>query len=209
MTASSTVAAFDFDGTLSRRDALVPFLRRVAGPAAVAMVFARHPVLVGRALLGDREPYKAAVLARLLAGRTVVDLEEAGRSHAAELERSGLRDDTLARLRWHQSQGHRTLIVSASLRYYLEPLAASLGVDHVLCTELEVGADGRLTGRLVDGNCRGAAKVARLLAWSGERPTVLWAYGDSTGDRELLAVANHPVLVSGRTRLTPVPAEFV
>jgi phosphatidylglycerophosphatase C len=139
---------------------------------------------------------KAAVLGQLLAGRSDAELRSAGRRHATWIERTRLRHDTVARLAWHRAQGHTTVIVSASLHHYLDPVAEALGIDHVLCTDLEV-EHGRLTGRLVGGNCRRAAKAERLLAWTGGLPHELWAYGDSSGDCELLALADHPVSVRG------------
>ena len=116
--------------------------------------------------------------------------------------RSWLRPDTLARLRWHQDAAHEVVLVSASFTVYLLPLARQLGVDGVLGTELAVGDDGLLTGALANANCRGAEKVRRLHAWlrerHGDRTNVeLWAYGDSPGDRELLADADHAVWVRG------------
>jgi HAD superfamily hydrolase (TIGR01490 family) len=96
------------------------------------------------------------------------------------------------RLGWHRSQGHEVVVVSASFTDYLRPVADRLGVDAVLATELEV-VDGRLTGRLAGANVRGAEKVRRLETWLGDEPAELWAYGDSSGDRELLARADHPV----------------
>jgi phosphatidylglycerophosphatase C len=119
-----------------------------------------------------------------------------------------LRPDTLGRLRWHQERGHRTVLVSASLRPYLEPLGAELAVDAVLCTDAEV-LDGRYTGRLEGPNCRAGEKVVRLQAWleaSGLTGARLWAYGDSRGDREMLASADHPVWVEAAT-VPVVPLE--
>ena len=96
--------------------------------------------------------------------------------------------------------GHEIVIVSASLDVYLEPLAPLLGVDHVLCTKLGVGPDDRLTGRLEGGNVRGPEKIRRVREWLGAGAVELWAYGDSAGDRELLAAADHPVWMHGRAR---------
>lgn len=196
---TSQVAAFDFDGTLTRRDTLVPFLRRVSGDRAVMSAFTRRSftglaVALGRA---DRDALKASVVGELLAGRVDADLAAEGERYAGEIVGRGLRPDTLARLRWHQAAGHRTVIVSASLAWYLRPLAAALEVDDVLCTELEVGPNGRLTGRLVGRNCRGPEKATRLLAWSGGQPDELWAYGDSAGDDDLLRLADHAHRVRG------------
>jgi HAD superfamily phosphoserine phosphatase-like hydrolase len=123
------------------------------------------------------------------------------------------------RLEWHRAQGHRIVIVSASLEYYVGPVGDELGVDAVVATRLEVGADGRLTGRYDGRNCRGAQKVARLEQWmeassgddqaragthagrAGHATPFLWAYGNSAGDRRLLSAADIGVDVGRLGRL--------
>jgi phosphatidylglycerophosphatase C len=191
----ATIAAFDFDGTLPRRDCMVPFLRRVAGSGAVVRALAVESPAMAR---GGRDGVKAGVLRRLLAGRSLDDVTSEGERFAAEILTHRLRPDTVAILRRHQAAGDRTVVVSASLRPYLEPVAAALGIDHVICTELEA-VDGVLTGEIVDGNCRGPMKATRLQAWrngsDGAEAAVLWAYGNSSGDAELLALATHGVRV--------------
>ena len=100
------------------------------------------------------------------------------------------------------------LLASASLDVYLEPLGELLGADGVVCTILEQGAHGRLTGRLVGENCRGGEKARRVREWlrsSGLEDATLWAYGDSDGDTELLELAHHAYRVDG-VRLEPEPA---
>ena len=129
------------------------------------------------------------------------------RPFAGEIASRWLRDDTVARLQRHRELGHAVILASASLDAYLDPLGAHLGVDAVLCTRLERGADGRLTGRLVGANCRGAEKARRVQSWlqsAAHQGAALWAYGDSPSDRELLATANHPVWVDeGRLPAEP------
>ena len=87
------------------------------------------------------------------------------------------------------------MIVSASLAAYLVPFAADHGFDHVIGVELETGPDGLLTGALARPNVRGPEKATASPAWfDGDEPDELWAYGNSSGDRELLAMATHPVV---------------
>lgn len=203
---SEVVAAFDVDGTLTTTDTFLPFLRTVLGPAAgVTVALWSAPLAVGVALrLASRDRLKAAVCDAAFAGRRVDDVARLGADHADRIRERWLRPDTVARLRWHQAAGHRTVLVSASLRPYLDPLAVLLGVDDVVCTDLGVGSDGRHDGSLVGGNCRGPAKVTRLYDHLGGRPGELWAYGDSAGDRELLAAADHATLV-GRSAVSAEP----
>jgi phosphatidylglycerophosphatase C len=134
-------------------------------------------------------------------------LDRLGSDFARTFVLPRLRDDTTARLRRHQALGHRVVLASASLEQYLGPLGTELGLDGVVCTRLERGVDGRLTGRLLGPNCRGPEKALRVRAWlsdNGLEDAELWAYGDSSGDTELLALADHPRRVDG-VRLDPEP----
>ena len=157
-------------------------------------------VVAGR---GGRDELKEHVLGRLLAGRDAGFVQGEGRRYADEVVAAGLRTDTVGRLRWHRDAGHRVVIVSASLDTYLARIAELLEVDGLLCSELEEH-DGLLTGRLTGPNCRGAEKVRRLRAWLRDDDAELWAYGDSSGDDELLAAASHSFLI-GRQPLSSVP----
>jgi phosphatidylglycerophosphatase C len=201
------VAAFDVDGTLSRRDTLLPFLQRLCGTQRLARALAANGLALSRMVAGraDRDVVKDALLVRVLAGRDAEEVAAAGATYAQFLlDHERLRPDTRHRLEEHRAAGHRVVLVSASPEVYLGPLGRHLGVDAVLASGLEVGAEGRLTGRLAGRNCRGAEKVIRLDAWLGDeaRPgTYLYAYGDSEGDRELLARADVGVRVRPRRPL--------
>jgi HAD superfamily hydrolase (TIGR01490 family) len=188
------VAVFDFDGTLTRRDSLLPFLRRIAGAWGFWFGIVRlAPWLIAYALrVIPNHRAKRAVLAHFLAGRALADVSESARRFSVQELNALLRPEAMARLRWHQAQGHRTVLLSASPALYLLPWAGAHGFDAVLGTELAV-VEGRLTGDLVGGNCYGPEKVVRLRQLLGDLGALhLYAYGDSRGDRELLAQADHP-----------------
>lgn len=144
-----------------------------------------------------RDALKVGAVGRLFRGMPQDQFNKLGADYAGTLHEL-LRPKMLERLRWHQSEGHATVIVSASLAAYLRPLATVLEIDDVLAVELQAGPDGLLTGRVDGGrNTRGPHKVSRLQAWIDSRfgPDIevkIWAYGDSSGDRELLAAADHP-----------------
>ncbi len=204
MTPRPIVAAFDVDGTLTTRDCVMPFLRRSLGAPTVMAALVRHPLrLVAALIRRDRDLLKELAVSAF-AGRSAAAVAVEGERFAAEVEEHSMRPDSIARLAWHRRQGHQVVLVSASLDAYLRPLGQRLGVDGVLCATLAVGADGNLTGGLVGRNCRGPEKVARLTTWLAGRDVELWAYGDSAGDRELLARADRPHLIGGMT-ITAVP----
>jgi phosphatidylglycerophosphatase C len=201
--ALTSVAAFDFDGTLTTRDCVLPFLEKLAGRSQLARGMMSDPFATAGAIVRrDRDRLKAIAVRAAYAGREALNVDRIGASFAEIIQRSWLRPDTFQRLEWHQRQGHRVVLVSASLGTYLRPLGKMLGVDAVLCTEVFVGPDGRYTGDLDGRNCRGEEKLRRLRAWLTEMQlenAELWAYGDSAGDRELLSAAHHHVFVKNCT----------
>ena len=210
--AQRTVAAFDFDGTLTQRDTLVPFLMRVRGRSPVLRALAAQSTTLLRTAAGreSRQRAKEALLIATVHGWWVDELRPVAQEYAAHIVTTQLRPDRLARLRWHQEQGHDVLIVSASPELYVQPVGELLGCTAVLATRLEVDRRGRVTGRLFGDNVRGAEKERLLREWLGpEHPkgTTLYAYGDSEGDAEMLAMADVPTLLKGKEKLDRAPQE--
>ena len=200
----SAVAAFDFDGTITRRDTLLAFLRHVrGGRRTAAAVFAESLTITGAlAGRGSRDLAKERLLIRLLAGHDLAELEQLADRFADVVVPSRVRPAMLARLDLHRRRGDALVIVTASPEVYVTAIGRRLGVDGVLGTRLEVDETGRLTGRLLGANCRGPEKVARLRAWLDERtsgtddgPPRVIAYGDSAGDADLLAAADVGILL--------------
>jgi phosphatidylglycerophosphatase C len=189
------VAAFDFDGTLTRRETLLPFLLYMLGTSAVARhALVLSPTLAGYALgLIRNDVAKERVLIRCLKGIGLDALQDAGERFAAEVLPGLLRDDAIRRVEWHRRQGHRCVVISASMEIYVRPWAIKAGFDDVIATRLEIQKNGGTAGKLYGANCYGIEKVRRLEALLGTREGYsLYAYGDSRGDRELLSFANHP-----------------
>jgi phosphatidylglycerophosphatase C len=189
------VAAFDFDGTLVAGDSFLRFLILAVGrPALAKAVVTTSPTLMRH----DRDLTKAAVLGQLLRGYPHDRVTNLGESYGIQLAKK-IRPAMASRLDWHRAQGHRLVMVSASLDVYLRTVGRELGFDSVLATQLEVDEAGLLTGRLLGANCRRAEKASRLRRWLADAnvqdPCELWAYGDSKGDTELLAMADHPTRV--------------
>jgi phosphatidylglycerophosphatase C len=187
------IAAFDFDVTITARDTFVPFLTTTFGKNTVRMTFLRLAPEAARVALGlsSRDRFKERLLRSLFMGQSVERLRAVGQEHAAEIMR-WIRPAARQRIDWHKEQSDRLVMISASLDLYLEPVAEALGFDDLLCTRPSVNHlvfDGGLSGN----NCRGPEKVSRLRNLLGDLSDFeIHAYGDSAGDRELLAVADHP-----------------
>jgi phosphatidylglycerophosphatase C len=201
---AARLVAFDLDGTITRGDCVLPFLARVGGRARLARVLAGSaPMLMAaRRDRSRRDGVKRALTRGLLRGRTVAAVEEAGARFAAHVVAHRLRPEVVERLRAHQREGDRVVIVTASLGAYARPVGKLLGVDDVLATELDQ-EDGLLTGELAGANCRGPAKVDRLRTRYGPAVRLAAAYGDSVDDEPMLALADVPHRIG---RVEPAPA---
>ncbi len=207
MSSCRGVAAFDFDGTLVPGDSLVRFLTRLLGRRRFTRVLAEAaPAMLAGYQREGRDGSKAALLARALAGQARRHVASVGQEFGAGLA-NRIRPEMATRLAWHRQQGHRQVLVSASLAVYLEPFGRLAGFDEVIATRLETGSDGLLTGRMDGPNVRAQQKALLLRAALGPGPVEVWAYGDSAGDREMLEMADHPTHVTRRvlrrTRIAP------
>jgi HAD superfamily hydrolase (TIGR01490 family) len=208
----AVVVAFDLDGTLTVRDAVMPFFRKVGGTRKLLVESLRNlPALVSAFAKRDRDTAKEIAAGAIFRGVQQKVLEEQGQLMARRIAGSWLREDVLARLRWHQEQGHYIVIVSASFGAYVGPLGSRLGVNQVIATELLFDVVGICTGELAGGNCRGEEKARRLknhLDESFATWELCWAYGDSSGDTAMLAMAENSVNVA-RLNLTPCAENLV
>jgi phosphatidylglycerophosphatase C len=190
------IAAFDVDGTLTRRDCVVPFMREIAGTPVVVSRLLRAPARLGSAAWRrDRDDLKAMSAGAAFRGVAFTDLQASAERFAERVHREWLRSEIVEHLDDHRRSNDVVVLVSASFEVYVEPLARRLGAHHALASRLEVDETGRLTGALEGPNCRGPEKVRRLHEWlesahGGRSAVHVTAYGDSPGDRELLADAD-------------------
>jgi len=190
----TTIAAFDFDGTLTTRDSLFRFIawRRRRAQLALDLVMTLPLLALYSARLVGNEDHKMALFARAFRGMPADAYERWAHDFARGEIPPMIRAEALERVRFHQQRGDRVVIVSASPTDWIVPWAASEGITEVIGNPAQV-SDGKVTGRLAGANCYGPEKVRRLLALNPERESyTLFAYGDGRGDRELLAAADHP-----------------
>ena len=185
------VYAFDFDGTLTRRDTLIEFIRFVKGDKAFLLCFLRYSPLLVLMKLGLYPNWKAKqrVFSHCFRGMAVDTFNSLCSRFACDKARL-MRPKGMKKLREVLAEGGKVVVVSASVNNWVEPFFAGIGGVYVVGTMVEE-REGVLTGRCLTKNCYGEEKVTRLLQLFPER-TQYWltAYGDSRGDFELLDFAN-------------------
>lgn len=191
------VAFFDFDGTLTTGDTLMPFIKFVVGkPTYYAKLILLSPILIAYfAKLLRNDIAKQIVLKQYLAGYHIDELFMRGRRFSEEVAPAMLRPEGMERLRWHQAQGHECVLVSASMDVYLEAWAESEQFSTVICTSLEQGAEGHVSGNISGENCHGEVKRRRISKWlSKAKSGRTYGYGDSSGDYAMLELLDEGMI---------------
>jgi phosphatidylglycerophosphatase C len=200
------LAIFDLDGTITRRDTLVPF---------IAGFLWRHPwrlwrwlpclVPLFRYAAGprDRGALKSSVIRWTLGAVTNANLTAWAVRYTRRLLQEGLYAEALECISAHRRNHDHLVLLSASPDLYAPEIAQALGFDACICTEVLWRGDGRLDGALASANRRGAEKarcVGMLLA--EQQPLLSYAYGNSPADLE------HLRMVSAGTYVNGSPAEL-
>jgi len=192
-----TVAAFDFDGTLTSIDSLFFFLLHSQGAFKTLTKLGKH--LPSLALYGlnrmSNHNIKEIILTEFFKNADEEEMKALGKAFADQAIDRLIKTTGFKKLQWHKSMGHHTVLVSATLDIYTMPWGFRHGFDHIISTQLELTPEKKLTGKLLGKNCWGPEKTRRLIEHLekeiGPRDSyLLYAYGDSTGDRDLLEIAD-------------------
>lgn len=186
------IALFDLDGTLTRADTMLEFLYFVQGRARTWLALVSILPLWCRARLGwapDDAPKKALVR-RVFASQPVGPWEEQAQRFTRERLPQLLRPGALERIGDLRREGLHVALVTASCGLWVRPWCQHHGLD---CIATELEREGAcFTGRLATPNCKGGEKVRRIQAhWEHTAVAYIHAYGDTPGDKPMLALAAH------------------
>jgi phosphatidylglycerophosphatase C len=185
------IVAFDFDGTLTVRDSFSAFLKWRAGPGRWVAGCARlFPDSASYLFHRNRGRMKAAAVREFLSGAPREQLEKEAKAFANYASATLFRPDALATWRRWQQRGARMVIVTASPDIIVAPFARGLGCDKLIASGIAFDQGDRAIGTLAGPNCRGPEKVRRLREVFGEDLRLTAAYGDTSGDREMLKIAD-------------------
>lgn len=191
---NSNIAVFDFDGTLTTKDTLLPFLSWTHDLKDLMLGSVKQGPAIVSYLTGNCSNHwiKEKLLTQFYKGWPVEKFRTVATEYAHGILPTLIDPEALERLKWHQLQGHSVIILSAALYPYLSSWAKTVQVGHVLATRVEM-QQGRITGKLKGKSCYGVEKVNQLKLLLGSLGDYyIYAYGDSKGDREMLAIADEP-----------------
>ena len=186
------LALFDFDGTLTTRDTFLDFHRFFWGNRLFLRALAGAATKCSLSLRFDRNFLKEAFLTLLWKDVPHENYLAGAFRYAGNQVKGLLAPLAMSVFLRHIERGHNVYVVTASMKDWVEPWASEYGAS-VVGTELET-ANGILTGRMKGANCRGAEKTRRIAEVVDLNDyDKIYAYGNSSGDREMLLLADEKV----------------
>ncbi len=207
------ISVFDLDRTLTRRATYSSFLFFAAcklSPLRLLLLPAVLAIMIGYGLkLISRKRLKELMFSLML-GRKILKgrLEPVVAAFAATTHAHNVPAAACAQLAEERGHGRRILIASASHLFYLEAIAARLGVDEVIGTA-SVWDGEWLTSRIRGENCYGLAKLTILKDYFEqqgiERDSChIRFYSDHLSDRACFEWADEPIAVNPSSALDRV-----
>ena len=200
---AGALAVFDLDGTLTRRDTLLPY---VAGflrehPARVPGVANVVPTLLRFGLRkADRGELKSSFIRSTLGGVSRGEIGDWTARFVPRLLEHGLFEGALDCLARHRARGDTLVLMSASVDLYVPQIGRALGFHETLCTPVRWDGE-RLDGALAGPNLRGDEKARALKELRNRYPeAAVTAYGNAASDLGHLCLAERGVLVNGGLR---------
>ena len=197
------VAYFDFDGTLTTKDTLVPFVLYATGWIKFILNLPRICIVVFLYLFKfiDNENAKERFLTIMLKGVSEDNLELEAKNFSLTKLDKYIKPEIYTKLEYHQEHKHNVILISANLAIYLRYWIKKHSLTDVIATEIEF-INGVTTGRLATRNCYGEQKNIRLKKYLADKNlnfVYSYGYGNSAGDFELLKAVDEGYWVTDGT----------
>jgi HAD superfamily hydrolase (TIGR01490 family) len=191
LTSVNNLVLFDFDGTLTSRDTLIEFIRyfRGSGRLYLGFVLLSPLLILYKVGLIKNWKMKQMLMHYFFGGTPVNEFQELCNSFVSEKIPRYIRKEALERIMHYKSKGDDVYIISASPENWVRIYSETLSIG-CIATRLEV-MEGAVTGKILGKNCYGPEKVKRIKALVDiSKYASIIAFGDSRGDKEMLALAH-------------------
>jgi len=185
------IAFFDFDGTLTAKDSMIDFIQYAVGRRSYYLgLLSISPILAAYKLnLISNHVAKERFIAFFFKEWDFLRFQKIADKYSIERIDKIIRPKAMEKIIWHQGQGHKVVVVSASIECWLKKWCEKNNVD-LIATQLEIKKD-KITGKFATKNCYGIEKVNRIKKkYDLSEFDFIYAYGDSPGDKDMLSIAN-------------------
>ena len=185
------IAFFDFDGTIIDSDSFIEFIIMSRGRFS----FYKGIFLLSPSLL----KYKLNLIPNYIAKEKLFsyffkDMDENefnnyARKYSLNQIDKIVKEEAKKKIEWHKRCGDEVVIVSASIENWIEPWCRANNVN-LIATKIKI-RDGIITGEFLSKNCYGIEKANRIKKiYNLNLYKSKFAYGDSSGDIEMLNLAD-------------------
>lgn len=181
---------FDFDGTITTKDTFLEFIRYYHGSRGLYTGFLIHsPWLVLMKLkMFPNWKAKERILQHFFAGEPVERFAQKSQEFCEKVVPQLVRPGAIETIKAYLEENAAVVVVSASAENWVEPWCRSLNLN-CLATRLETNGS-TLTGKISGVNCYGPEKEKRIRScYNLSDYDEIIAYGDTSGDLEMLALA--------------------
>lgn len=192
-TNTKKLVLFDFDGTITAKDTLIEFVRFYRGKNQYffGMVMLAPILALYATRLIPNWKAKQYFLSRYFKGEKISEFNIRCQKFSTGILPSLIRPQALKAIQAYRNENNVTLaVVTASAENWVKPWCEQHGLI-CLATKLEV-KEGMITGKFSGKNCYGDEKVCRIREYF-QLPeyTEITAYGDSSGDKQMLELAHN------------------
>lgn len=187
------IAFFDFDGTITSKDTMLELARYSSGNLRylVGMMQLAPVLLAMKISLVSKTVAKERFLQHFFGEMDIRDFDEKCRLFSEQRLPALMKPEAMAVLEGHLAAQTPVVVVSASAENWVAPWCRQRNLG-CIASRMELKNE-RLTGRLQGENCNGIEKVSRIKELFNLADfTNIYCYGDTEGDREMLAIATHP-----------------
>lgn len=181
---------FDFDGTLTDKDTMFLFLK-FYNPSRYRMMYLKHLPLffLLKTHLLQAENVKKSFIASILKGEGEEKINRKSEQFFQKYYPKIFRENALSFIHNIDKEKTTCYIVTAFLDIWVKPFAKHFNME-LIATKAEF-LEGKYTGNFIGKNCNGKEKVTRIKqAVNNLKFDKIIAFGDSEGDKEMLAFAN-------------------
>ena len=186
------IAIFDFDGTISYKDSIKEFFKFRYGLFYFFYgYYLRFMPIIFLCLIKSYsfEDLKKKRIQFFLKNVNTASLKKDIDLFYRKFFANNLKEEALEKLKWHKNNGHKIVILSASLDIILRKWCLKNG--YLLITNNLVVLDNKFTGEFEGKDCNGEEKVKRLKNTININDfDFIYGYGDTDSDLAFLKLVD-------------------
>ncbi|MGA2417791.1 MAG: HAD family hydrolase [Candidatus Staskawiczbacteria bacterium] len=186
------IAAFDFDGTIVKKDTFLDFILYSCSSkrAFFGGIKSMFVLLLFVSKIISSDSAKEKIFSIFFKGMSADTFARLCKNYSLNRLPQMIKKQAFQKIQWHKQQGHKLVIVSASIEDWIKPWAEKNDFEKVIATATEA-KNGILTGKFRTKNCNKEEKVKRLLQeYPNKENYYLYAYGDNHKDKQFLEMAD-------------------